>query len=410
MADNHLAMSDEDFLKQPLPETEEVSSETSSSENNSEAKTQEEPAKEEIPAQQETTPVEEQKPEDKQIEPEKKDESLPSGSKEGEANPEVKSGDKPAEGQAEGEAKNEKDQAKPEENQEQAPDYKSFYEKIMAPFTANGKKIELKDPAEAVQLMQMGANYTRKLQELAPHRKILAMLGNNQLLDEGKLSFLIDLDKGDPEAIKKLIKDKGMDPLDIDTNIEPAYQGGSHAVSDQEVAFRTQLEDLSSTDTGKQTLHEVNDKWDQASKDMLFQSPEVLSIIHSQRETGIYSKITDEMDRQRTLGQLSATTPFLEAYKTVGDQLQAAGVFNNLGQSNATTEQSNITTGASAAKPTPEVVTTRAATPKPIVDNGDRAGAASPSRSAPGTAKEVKNFLAMSDEDFLKSEALGGRV
>lgn len=48
---------------------------------------------------------------------------------------------------------------------------------------------------EAIQLMQMGANYTRKMQELQPHRKTLLMLENNGLLDEGKLSFLIDSDE-----------------------------------------------------------------------------------------------------------------------------------------------------------------------------------------------------------------------
>jgi hypothetical protein len=56
------------------------------------------------------------------------------------------------------------------------------------------------------------------------------------------------------------------------------------------------------------------------------------------------------------------------------------------------------------------VVATRAAVPGPIVDNGDKAGAASPSRAAPGKAKEATNFLAMSDDDFLKSDHFKGRV
>lgn len=55
--------------------------------------------------------------------------------------------------------------------------------------------IELRDSSEAVQLMQKGANYTRKMQDIAPHRKVLLMLENNGLLDEGKLSYLIDLEK-----------------------------------------------------------------------------------------------------------------------------------------------------------------------------------------------------------------------
>lgn len=297
---------------------------------------------------------------------------------------------------------------------EKAPDYAALYGKIMAPFQANGKKIELKSPEEAIQLMQMGANYTRKLQEIAPHRKIITMLGNHGLLDESKLSFFIALDKKDPEAIKKLIVDSGIDPLDIDTKIEPAYQEGSYQVTDEEVAFRTQLEDLSSTDTGKQTLQTINSHWDQASKDMLWQHPEVMPIIHSHRENGIYSKITEEMDRRRTLGQLLPTTPFLEAYKAIGDELHASGAFgaesSEQGAEGSGSGDQNQS-GASAEKPAPKVVATdRAAAPRPSVDNGDKAGAASPSRAAPGKAAELKNPLAMSDEDFLKANNLEGRV
>lgn len=305
------------------------------------------------------------------------------------------------------------------EGSEKAPDYAALYGKIMAPFQANGKKIELKSPEEAIQLMQMGANYTRKLQEIAPHRKIITMLGNHGLLDESKLSFFIALDKKDPEAIKKLIVDSGIDPLDIDTKIEPAYQEGSYQVTDEEVAFRTQLEDLSSTDTGKQTLQTINSHWDQASKDMLWQHPEVMPIIHSHRENGIYSKITEEMDRRRTLGQLLPTTPFLEAYKAIGDELHASGAFGaesseqgadgHNGQGSGSGDQNQ--SGVSAEKPAPKVVATdRAAAPRPSVDNGDKAGAASPSRAAPGKAAELKNPLAMSDEDFLKANNLEGRV
>ena len=309
----------------------------------------------------------------------------------------------------------EADPAKQEkQGSEQAPDYAALYGKIMAPFQANGKKIELKSPEEAIQLMQMGANYTRKLQELAPHRKIITMLGNHGLLDESKLSFFISLDKKDPEAIKKLIVDSGIDPLDIDTKIEPAYREGSYQVTDEEVAFRTQLEDLTSTDMGKQTLQIINSDWDQASKDMLWQHPEVMPIIHEQRENGIYAKITQEMDRRRTLGQLLPTTPFLEAYKTVGDELHASGAFVTPEQSEqgaGQTRSNGDQNGTGAEKPTPKVVATdRAAAPRPSVDNGDKAGAASPSRAAPGKATEVKNFLAMSDDDFLKASGLEGRV
>lgn len=286
----------------------------------------------------------------------------------------------------------------------------AFYSKIMAPIKANGKTIQLKSPEEAIALMQMGANYTRKLQDLAPHRKLLTMLQNNDLLDESRINFLIDLDKKNPEAIKKLIKDSGIDPLDIDTNTEPAYQEGSHRVTDEEIAFRTTLEELGASDTGKQTLIEVNSAWDQTSKDMAWANPEVLSIIHEQRENGIYTMISEEMNRQKVLGKIAPTVPFLEAYKIVGDQLHEAGAFKGLASENAPSETKTEPVIPPAVTEPPVPVATRAATPKPVVENGDKASAATPTRAAPGKAKEVVNFLSMSDDDFLKAEPFKGRV
>lgn len=282
-------------------------------------------------------------------------------------------------------------------------DYEGFYKQVMTPFKANGKTIELKSPDEAVQLMQMGANYTRKMQELVPHRKTITMLQNNNI-DEGKLSFLIDLDKKNPEAIKKLLKESGIDPLDIDTSSEPAYLEGNHQVSDEEVNFRTALEEVSSTPDGKATLQVINSDWDQASKDLLWKSPETMALIHEQREFGIYDRITGEMDRQKTLGTIPAGKSFLEAYKIVGDQLTAAGAFADLvekHQGNAPSE-TPASPNLATSKVAPEPVVTRAATPKPAVSNDAAAGAASSTRASPTTAQVFVNPLSMSDDDFLK--------
>jgi hypothetical protein len=288
-------------------------------------------------------------------------------------------------------------------------DHKAFYEQIMTPFKANGKTIELKSPEEAIQLMQMGANYTRKMQSIQPHRKVLTMLENNGLLDEDRLSYLIDLDKKNPEAIKKLIKDAGIDPLEIDTEVEPVYLGGGHKVSDAEVNFRSNLDELSSTPTGKETIHTINSTWDETSKEVLWQEPSLMTIIHAQRETGVYDRITTEMDRQRMLGKITPDTPFLKAYKEIGDALTEVGGFDDLLKPKQTTKEVLISTPANPLESEP--VITRAALPKPSVENGDKASAASPTRSTPKPAKPFVNPLGMSDDQFMAEFAkFQGRV
>lgn len=275
------------------------------------------------------------------------------------------------------------------------PDYEGFYKQIMAPLKANGKTIDLKTPQEAIQLMQMGANYTKKMQAIQPYLKVLLMLENNGLLDEGKLSFLIDIEKKNPEAIKKLIKDAGIDPLEIDTSTEPTYREGNHRVSDEEAAFVSVLEDLRSTQEGTDTLQTINSQWDQASKEVLWKQPELMATIHQQRANGIYDLIAAEVDRRRTLGAIPAQVPFLQAYKVVGDELDAAGAFQQLVQ-----PKTVQTPPSHQAQP----VATRVLKPKAPA-NGDKVSAASLTRTTPRKAEKVINPLAMSDDDFLKQMA-----
>lgn len=272
--------------------------------------------------------------------------------------------------------------------------YKAGYEQIMAPFKANGKMITPRSPEEAISLMQMGANYTRKMQELQPYRKVMLMLENNGLMDEGKLSFLIDLEKKNPDAIKKLIKEAGIDPLDINPEEEVNYQAGNHRVTDAEAAFATELDDLKSTPEGQATLGVIAQTWDAQSKEALFENRGLLQTIQQQRENGIYDRIVSEMSRLQMLGQIPAGTPFLAAYNQVGNQLAAAGGFADLAQPKA---EPTVTTPAAKAP-----VVTRVVQPKPVITNTEQASAASPSRAAPRKVEQFINPLAMSDEDFAK--------
>lgn len=272
--------------------------------------------------------------------------------------------------------------------------YKAGYEQIMAPFKVNGKMITPRSPEEAISLMQMGANYTRKMQELQPYRKVMLMLENNGLMDEGKLSFLIDLEKKNPEAIKKLIKEAGIDPLDINPEEEVNYQAGNHRVTDTEAAFATELDDLKSTPEGQATLGVIVQTWDAQSKEALIENRGLLHTIQQQRENGIYDRIVSEMSRLQMLGQIPAGTPFLAAYNQVGNQLAAAGGFADLVQPKA---EPTVTTPAAKAP-----VVTRVVQPKSVITNTEQASAASPSRAAPRKVEQFINPLAMSDEDFAK--------
>lgn len=265
---------------------------------------------------------------------------------------------------------------------------------IMKPFKANGKEIKLNSPEEAVRMMQMGANYGRKLQDLQPALKTLRMLEKHQLLDENKLSFLIDINNKNPDAIKKLIKESGIDPLDLNTEGEVTYRPVNRSVTDEEMSLQTALDDLKSREGGQETIIEVNTKWDNTSKQALWKSPELLKIIQDQKESGIYDQIVSEIDRQKLLGTLPPNTPFLQAYKTAGDTLVSQNKLAPTGTPSSTPAQTVIQPD--------KVIETRTAPVKSDVANNDKARAAAPSKAAPRKAASTINPLQMADDDFMK--------
>lgn len=263
--------------------------------------------------------------------------------------------------------------------------YEDFYKKVMAPFKANGKTISLKNADEAIQLMQMGANYTRKMQSIAPYRKTLMMLEKAQLLDEDKLSYAIDLLNGNQEAIKKLLKDTKVDPLEFNTEDNVNYQPGlNNRVSDAEVNFKSALDDLVSTADGLNTVKEINTNWDEESKGELWKEPRLMNIIHQQKMAGIYDQIADEVNRRKVLGIIPSNVPFIYAYNQVGQEMAQ--------QRQAQSQSKNR-----------EPIAVRPAMTKTDngINNAARVKAAAPTRTAPKSVKSFINPLAMSDEEFM---------
>lgn len=273
-------------------------------------------------------------------------------------------------------------------------DYKTEYEKLMKPFKANGREIQVSSVDDAVALMQMGANYNKKMAALKPNMKLLKMLENNNLLSEDKISFLIDLEKRDPQAIAKLVKDSEIHPMDLDTEKAGEYQPKKYSVDDREIELDMVLEEIQNTPTFNQTLAVVSKQWDPASRQVVANSPQVLKIINDHVDRGIYDVISAEVERERIFGRLNGLSD-IEAYRQVGDAIQARGGFDHLVQKR--TEQGQQTSAR------PVVVQPK---PKTADDNKLREMriAASTPKPASTSTSSASGFnpLALSDEEFSK--------
>lgn len=288
----------------------------------------------------------------------------------------------------------------------EAPDYEAFYKQIIGPIKGGKKLIEIKTPEEAIKLMQMGAGFGRKMQEIQPHLKTLRFMEANGLLnvDQSDLAFLVDLKNKNPDAIKKLIKDSGIDPLDINNDEPVNYRTNIPEVTDAEVNFREALSDLASQEGGLETISVVEKTWDKVSHEALMKEPGLLSVIQAQRDTGIYDRIVTEVDRQKALGNIPHSTPFLEAYQQVGNHLRDtngfADLFENVRQAEPEVQPEAKPVPAPAAQP--QIIAQKVVAPKPSVSNNDKAKAAATTRNSPKVVAPLVNPLSMSDEEFAK--------
>lgn len=267
-------------------------------------------------------------------------------------------------------------------------DYKAEYERLTQPFKANGKEIKVNSVEDAVELMQMGANYSKKMAALKPHLKLIKMLDKHGLMDESKLSYLIDLNGKNPEAIAKLVKDSGLDPMEMDENKADGYKPTSYKVDDREIELDNVLESIKDSSTYQRTISVVSNEWDKASKEVIANTPQILSVLNAHMESGIYDIIQAELENERTFGRLQGLSD-IESYRYVGDRIQANGGFSHLAKG----QQNQPKQNAVSAKP------------MQVQDDKlkDKKRAAAPSKPAV-TTQVAKDFnpLALSDEEFAK--------
>lgn len=276
--------------------------------------------------------------------------------------------------------------------------YANIGKQIMGEFKANGEVMKVKSAEDAITLMQMGANYHKKMKGLKPAMKALKLLENHGLMDPSKINFLIDLSQKKPEAITQLLKDAKVDPMDLDLQGEDTYVPDNRTVSDAELALDEVLDSISGSPAYQRTLTVLTDDWDASSRETLARDPNMIRVINGHIETGIFDQVASAVNYERSLGKLVGVNDF-DAYLKIGDHMHKNNMFKAAGRQNqnANTEVDNRQQSQQSDNTAEEEA--RKAKKK----------AASPTRRNPAKEsgkKESYNPLSMSDEDFAKLNKL----
>jgi hypothetical protein len=261
--------------------------------------------------------------------------------------------------------------------------YDEFYKDIMKPFKANGKMITPESKEDVISLMQMGANYVKKMATIKPALKVLSSLEKNGI-DEEELNFLIDIKNKNPEAIKKLLKDSKLDMYEFDPEKDIDYKPSNNLATEEEAIFNQTVKEIQDSPHFDTTKKIVTQVWDKGSREKLLKNPDLLVGLHQEIEMERFDKVQSIVDRERTFGRLQGMSD-LDAYMVVVNKL---------------VQEETNSTPVSKPKQEPVQVT------QTVTKTVDKSKAKpSPSKASPSKVKYTdEDILNMSDEDFQKLE------
>ena len=220
---------------------------------------------------------------------------------------------------------------------------KAIHAAIFKPFKANGKEITPKSVDDVISLMQMGANYTKKMQLMAPMKKAVESLNKAQINEED-LNFLIDVHNGDKEAIKKLLEKHKVDPIELDME-NTNYVPKNNIASDDDVEYSDVLEDIQPSLPKIQEI--LTKQWDAKSKSELLKNPQLMRALHEEIEMGRFDDVQAQLEIEKTFGRYKGKSD-IEAYIDLVSRLVAEQ------QSKATVETRKPTQDNKPTKPVPD--------------------------------------------------------
>lgn len=159
-------------------------------------------------------------------------------------------------------------------------------------FKANGREYKFTQDeimAQFPKIFGQAMDYTKKTQAMKPWRKTIdaieeAKLGHNDI------NLMIDVMKGNKEAIAEVLKRTGVDSLEIDTE-NSKYTPNDYGRDDKALAIKDIIEEIS-VDREYETTHKVLSKeWDEKSFKRMTDDPELIRLLHNDVKSGTFDKV-----------------------------------------------------------------------------------------------------------------------
>lgn len=225
---------------------------------------------------------------------------------------------------------NEEESKEESENTDSEPNYKEFYEKVaLAKFTANGKEVEgFKDPADLIRAQQMLHGYSDKMKVFKEYKPFLKALEERKLTtDADKFNLVMSLIDGDTEAIKKVLKDKNIDPLELDLD-DIRYTAKNVLPSKAQMLIEETYEQADNLGIADKFSRVINKDWDVKSLQELVDNSAVRNDLLQHLNDGTYDIVNNEIKRMELLDSTGALDGMssIEKYRAAVIRLQQQNV------------------------------------------------------------------------------------
>lgn len=187
-------------------------------------------------------------------------------------------------------------------------------------FRANGKDYEFSSEEIVDQFPKIfgqAMDYTKKMQTIKPWRKTIDAIEGAELSHDD-VSLMIDVLKGDKDAITEVLKRTGTDTLELDTDADSSYVAKDYGRDDSALAIKDIVDDIS-RDVEYATTHNVLSKeWDESSWKTMSDNPEMIRLLHTDVKSGMYGTLQPIAEKLKVYD--GAKQSDLDYYKEAAQQ------------------------------------------------------------------------------------------
>ena len=183
---------------------------------------------------------------------------------------------------------------------------------------------------ELKQLASKGLNYTRKMQELKDYREHLSAIKEAQL-SKDDINLMIDVLKGDKDAIATVMKNAGVDALDLDVE-NSRYVPKNYGRSEVELEIDEVVSTIASDPEYVTTKHIISSNWDKQSQMEFVKDPVKIAKLHEDVKNGTFDKVVPLMLKKKALdgARKSDIEYYIDAGKTYYENLARENYANQM--------------------------------------------------------------------------------